>query len=290
VERAHAVALEALVTVADLVIVVTTPARYGDAVPWDLLARVQRLGSLGWVVMNRVRADLEGRLQVGHLVARATAAGFEVAADQVLRIPERPGIGVVPEDVVELADVLAEVGRDDAAAVIAHARLRAAADVASDVREWLDAVDDVVAGAGRRARTSAASSAAERETLAEDLLADPPGRSAHGAALLRLRSGSDPNDIEGRLSDAVVADLGARFGLAPDRATALLSEALEGVSGETRLAILLGTADESDMGGYSLRLSAGLVGSGVAEVPSLPAGLTGAVDHLHRLVGRPVPA
>jgi energy-coupling factor transporter ATP-binding protein EcfA2 len=290
VERSHARALDALVTVADLVIVVTTPARYGDAIPWELLGRVQRLGSIGWVVMNRVRDEVEGRLQVGHLVARARAAGFDVAADQVVRLPERPGLGLVRSDLDDLAGVLVEVGRDDARYVKSHAHARAAAEVARAVRAWLDAVDAVAAGADRRARTAVATSVAERDTLAEDLATDQPGRGAHGAALLRLRAGAETEDVVGRLLDAVVADLDARFGIGPEVARDLVETSLGDAPADRRLAVLLGDAGPDDQPAFHRRLAEGLIDVVDVPVPVVPAGLAGAVDHLGRLVDGRVPA
>src|SRR5690606_32019356 len=54
-EEANRTLAGRLMDAADLWLFVTTPARYGDALPWAALARAQERGTAVAVVLNRVR-------------------------------------------------------------------------------------------------------------------------------------------------------------------------------------------------------------------------------------------
>nr|NKB42329.1 ATP-binding cassette domain-containing protein [Ilumatobacter sp.] len=152
----HASMARALANVADLIVPVTTPSRYADAIPWDLFARRWRVGIPSLPVMNRIRADRDGRMQVGHLVARAAMAGLPLETEEVLRIPERPGVGILAEDIAELVDVLIEVGSEDRNQTVGQARRGAAVDGLGAARRFVDDVEELEAGLRRTKRMTEA--------------------------------------------------------------------------------------------------------------------------------------
>ncbi len=294
----HAVAVAALVGVADLVVPITTPARYADAVPWDVVRRIHHLGIPAMPVLNRVRDDREGRLQVGHLCARAALDDVVIEPDEVLRLRERPGIGVRPGDVAELVDVLAEVGRDDADEVAELARHGAAADAIEAAAGFVDHVDQLVADWRRSGRRTAAAAVAERHTVTEEFLAGPPGAATHGT--VRLRLGPDPDEAvlaaaADRLVAGVAADLEQRFGGDPTRRadqvrTAAEAAGAEGPADVTRLLLATtGTGPTADTGrggveAFLAHLAGLVVAAPMAMVVTVPEGVIEAIGAARRAV------
>lgn len=282
--RSHAATLRSLVGAVDLVIPVTTPARYADAVPWAVVARALDLGLPLMPVMNRVRDDREGRLQVGHLVARAAIDGVDIDLEEVVRIPERPGIGVLAADVAELRDVLVEVGETDAALVAAYARYGAAADAVEAASDLEAAVETIASTGARTGRRAAAAASAERVTIADELLASPPGAGAHGSVLLRLRDKDDEAlaAVEGRLVAATAADLVRRFGGDPAGRAADVRVAAAAVGADepaetARLLLATTAGDDERLRGFANRLAAAVVPAPVVVEPTVPDRLGPAV-------------
>lgn len=141
-----------LLEAADLVLFVTTAARYGDAVPWETLGRALERGTSLAVVLNRV----------------PRAAATEVRADLARRLKERglhatpiflvPDLGpheglLDPVHVTPVARWLDRVaGPDRARSVIARTRRGAL----TSLRPWVDELAEAVqaqvdAAAGLRA-------------------------------------------------------------------------------------------------------------------------------------------
>ncbi len=235
----HEAMARALATAADLIVPVTTPSRYADAIPWDLFARRWRVGIPSMPVMNRIRADRDGRMQVGHLVARAAMAGLPLETDEVLRIPERPGVGIIAEDVAELVDVLLEVGSQDRSQTIGLARRGAASDGLASARRFVDDVEEFEAGISRNRRLTEAAWQARRTTLAEELERDPAGVGIHAAVLLDLAGPEDVAAHAERLVHAAAIDLSARAQI-DDAAAAVRSAAAKaGATDDGSVATLL---------------------------------------------------
>ncbi|BDZ40754.1 ABC transporter [Paraoerskovia sediminicola] len=129
-----------LFAAADLWLFVTTPARYADAVPWDLLAAAARRHAEVTVVLDRVGPD-EGEV-VDDLVRLMGEHGL--VADRLVQVPEsglEDGL-LPPAAVAPVSRRLARLGADPAAR-------RHVAEATRD-----GAVDDVV----RRARGLASAS------------------------------------------------------------------------------------------------------------------------------------
>lgn len=87
---------EDLIEASDLWLFVTTPARYGDAVPWNALRKAAGRGASVAVVLNRVTADIAAQIR-RELVARL--AEEDLSGLPLFVIPESDDADI-PRDVV----------------------------------------------------------------------------------------------------------------------------------------------------------------------------------------------
>lgn len=87
---------EDLLEAADLWVFVTTPARYGDAIPWNALRKATDRGASVAVVLNRVTPDVAAQVR-RELVQRLTEE--RLAGLPLFVIPENPSVDI-PRDVV----------------------------------------------------------------------------------------------------------------------------------------------------------------------------------------------
>lgn len=137
---------QVLLEAADLWIFVTTPARYGDALPWEALRAGADRGASIAVVLNRVTMDIAAQVR-RELVDRLTSENLET-------LP----LFVIPEDTARQAtvprDVVGGLGRwlDSVAAASATTIVeRTLHGAAESVKEWLErlaeAMDDQSAAA-----------------------------------------------------------------------------------------------------------------------------------------------
>ena len=124
-----------LLEAADLWVVVTTAARYGDAIPWQNLRLAHSRGLQVAVVFNRVPLDVR----------------FEVRADLSRRL-EEAGLGEVP------LFVISDVG--------AHEGLLPDREV-EELRQWLTLATEGEQGRGIIARTTRGAWGALRENLGD---------------------------------------------------------------------------------------------------------------------------
>lgn len=122
---------EDLVEAADLWIFVTTPARYGDAIPWNALRKATDRGASVAVVLNRVTPDVAAQVR-RELVSR-------LAEERLSSLP----LFVIPEDdKVDIPrDVVGGLGRwlDTVAAASAHTIIeRTLHGGIASMKEWLE--------------------------------------------------------------------------------------------------------------------------------------------------------
>jgi len=135
---------EDLLEAADLWIFVTTPARYGDAIPWNALRKAADRGASVAVVLNRVTPDVAAQVR-RELVSR-------LAEERLASLP----LFVIPEnDTVDIPrDVVGGLGRwlDTVAAASANTIVeRTLHGGIAAMKEWLEQVaehmDDQAAAA-----------------------------------------------------------------------------------------------------------------------------------------------
>lgn len=191
-----------LLGAADLWLFVTTPARYADAVPWDLLRTAADHGTAVAVVLDRIEsgqrrevtAHLRQMLDKGDLAR----AALLVVEDVEVRADER-----LPQDAVrEVIDYLDEVAGDDAARrAIADATLAGAlGSVAGRVEvvvEAFDAQQAAVVDLGERADV------AHEHAVAGILDAIDDGRVLRGEVLARWHDFVGAGDWFRRLESGV---------------------------------------------------------------------------------------
>lgn len=243
----HAAAVGALIRTADVVVYVTTPARYADAVPWEMFAGVQARGIPLIPVMNRIRRDDEGRLQVGHLVQLARLRGLVLDHDEVLRIPETPERSY--PDAADLRHILEAIAEDDVAETRTVAEEGLVGDIVVRAEAVTERVGSLMAAAGRHASDRRVRIDRGRRALVDDLLATPPGVGAHGALIVRHRgtaSASETVSLEARLVSAAAADLARRSGVTGDEAAAAVRRACDRVGADgvsERVDLLLGLGE-----------------------------------------------
>ncbi|WP_062380090.1 GTPase domain-containing protein [Demequina pelophila] len=152
-----------LLEAADLWVFVTTPARYGDAVPWEAIRSGADRGASIAVVLNRVTVDVAAQVR-RELVSR-------LAAEHLESLP----LFVIPEDTAGRAsvprDVVGGLGRwldsvaSASAATIVERTLHGSAEA---LKEWLEtlaeAMDDQSAAAKDvRSEVRRCAAAAENE-------------------------------------------------------------------------------------------------------------------------------
>jgi energy-coupling factor transporter ATP-binding protein EcfA2 len=117
-----------LLAAADLWLFATTPARYADAVPWELLRTAAARGTQVAVVLARVE-ERDRAAVAGHLRSMLDDGGLDAAA--LLVVPHVDGAGALlpPAAVGEVRDHLAtRAGDATARRAVADATLRGALD------------------------------------------------------------------------------------------------------------------------------------------------------------------
>jgi GTPase SAR1 family protein len=122
-----------LLDAADLWIFVTTAARYGDAVPWEVLRAGAARGASIAIVLSRVTADIAAHVR-RDLVERLKAEGLESLP--LFVIPEEPeGLAALPGDVIQgLRRWLDTVAAKSATTIVERTMLGAT----QALKEWLE--------------------------------------------------------------------------------------------------------------------------------------------------------
>lgn len=150
---------EDLIESADLWIFVTTPARYGDAIPWHALRRATERGASVAVVLNRATPDVAGHVR-RELVERLGAEGL--AGLPLFVIPEDEDVNI-PRDVVGgLGRWLSSVAAS-AASTIVERTLHGGVETMKDWLEELAGFMDEQADAAREVRAVVRRSAAQAD-------------------------------------------------------------------------------------------------------------------------------
>ncbi|MDN4479277.1 dynamin family protein [Demequina sp. SYSU T00039] len=185
-----------LLEAADLWIFVTTPARYGDALPWEALRAGADRGASIAVVLNRVTVDIAAQVR-RELVDRLTLEHLETLP--LFVIPEDTARqATVPRDVVNgLGRWLDSVAAASAATIVE----RTLHGAAESVKEWLEVVAEAMdeqSAAAKDVRSEVRRSAAQVENEGGDRWWEtiPTGAlttrwqqaTADGGALFRLRN------------------------------------------------------------------------------------------------------
>jgi hypothetical protein len=122
-----------LLDAADLWVFVTTAARYGDAVPWEVLRAGAARGASIAIVLSRVTADVAAHVR-RDLVERLKAEGLESLP--LFVIPEEPeGLASLPDDVIQgLRRWLDTVAAKSATTIIE----RTMQGASQALKEWLE--------------------------------------------------------------------------------------------------------------------------------------------------------
>lgn len=155
---------EDLLEAADLWIFVTTPARYGDAIPWNALRKATDRGASVAIVLNRVTPDVAAQIR-RELVARLAEESLENLP--LFIIPENPKVDI-PRDVV------GGLGRwlDTVAAASANTIVeRTLHGGISAMKEWLEQLAshmDDQAAAAKEVRSEVRRCAAQAEVEGGD--------------------------------------------------------------------------------------------------------------------------
>lgn len=153
VEEHNRLLASALADLADLWLVVTSAARYADAVPWHLLRRTVRRHAATAVVLNRVDALAAAEVST-HLASLMTSEGL--GDSPLVVISEHPGSnGLLPaEAMAGLRGLLGALSRStQVQAALRRRRLAIAVDdlrqqvlaVVADDSDWADEVRSVLA-------------------------------------------------------------------------------------------------------------------------------------------------
>ncbi len=152
-----------LLDAADLWVFVTTAARYGDAVPWEVLRSGADRGASIAIVLSRVTADVAAHVR-RDLVERLKAEGLESLP--LFVIPEEAeGLQALPPDVVQgLRRWLDTVAAKSATTIIE----RTMQGATQALKEWLEKLaelmdDQAAAVKNARAEVRRAAARAEQE-------------------------------------------------------------------------------------------------------------------------------
>lgn len=122
VEVAHREIAEALLSVADVCLFVTTPQRYADAVPWEFLTRAQQRDVPLLYVMNRTRDNTEEVIE--DFSSRMERGGLDLVFAEVIPVKEQQTLahgGLPPVSVAHIKSILEELSAVDDELVIAQA-------------------------------------------------------------------------------------------------------------------------------------------------------------------------
>ena len=150
-----------LLDAADLWIFVTTAARYGDAVPWEVLRSGASRGASIAIVLSRVTADVAAHVR-RDLVERLKSEGLETLP--LFVIPEEAeGLVALPDDVVQgLRRWLDTVAAKSATTIVERTMLGAT----QALKEWLEQLAEFMdnqAAAVKQARGEVRRAAARAE-------------------------------------------------------------------------------------------------------------------------------
>jgi len=128
-----------LLDAADLWVFVTTAARYGDSVPWEILRQGAERGASIAIVLNRVTADVAAQVR-RDLVERLRREGLESLP--LFVIPEQAqGLAELPADVVESINRwLASIAKASATTVVE----RTLGGAFEAVKEWLEQLAELM--------------------------------------------------------------------------------------------------------------------------------------------------
>jgi hypothetical protein len=184
---AHRARAETMIDNADIVIYVTSAARYADLVPWEVLRRALSRGAPVIQVMNRIKSSTSGAL--ADYKTRLVSEGLESRVVPVHEHHMPRGSQLVPQAVIqELRDCLVEV---------VEARRSGSVEVVRSVLEaTLDEAGDVISGASEMATASSDATAKARDHLLVDL----------DRTVSRIRANSN-----GRLDLEPLADLASKW-------------------------------------------------------------------------------
>lgn len=147
----HRVQTEKVLLMADAAIAVTTPQRYADAVPWELLSDLTARGMPLRVVMNRTDRRSSGAVTDLASLLRRHKVGSVRSTDDIFTISEQRVRGdgrVAPASVKRILSELEDLGERHAA-VVAQGVEGAVARVVSDARFLARAIEDQQEAADR---------------------------------------------------------------------------------------------------------------------------------------------
>ncbi len=148
----HRVQTERVLLMADAAVAVTTPQRYADAVPWELLADLTARGMPLQVVMNRTDRRSAGAVTDLAALLRAKGVGGVRSTDDIITIQEQRVRGDGRLSNASVRRILAELetlgGRHEE--VVRAGVTGAVERVAADARLLAKAIDDLQAESSRR--------------------------------------------------------------------------------------------------------------------------------------------
>lgn len=146
-EEANRSLASRLMDAADLWLFVTTPARYGDALPWAALARAQERGTAVAVVLNRVR-DADAPALRRALLERLRDQGLVDAPMFVVPDAGPTTALLAPDAVADLRAWLTTLaGRDQGRAAVLRSLRGSLATLEADVRALIAAAEEQDSGA-----------------------------------------------------------------------------------------------------------------------------------------------
>jgi len=181
---------------ADLWLFVTTPARYGDAIPWTALRKATERGASVAVVLNRVTPDVAGQVR-RELVARLSEE--QLSGLPLFVIPENAAVDVP-------RDVLGGLGRwlDTVAAASASTIVeRTLHGGIETMKEWLEDLANYMddqAAAAKDVRAEVRRCAAQAEMLGGEQWYTEIG---HGPVEARWRQSTAEGGALFRLSNSL---------------------------------------------------------------------------------------
>lgn len=245
---------EDLLEAADLWIFVTTPARYGDAIPWNALRKASERGASVAVVLNRVTADVAGQVR-RELVARL--AEERLSGLPLFVIPENPAVDI-PRDVVGGLGRWLDTVAAASASTIVERTLHGGIE---SMKEWLEELAtfmDDQAAAAKEVRASVRRAAARAENAEGAEWFRTIGAGPVGARWMQATTDRGPLF---RLSNS----LWVKRRSARERRDAALAEIRSDLVAAVEAALAHAAAAATDGMMDSLRGSEGRVGPWLAE-------------------------
>jgi len=237
---------EDLLEAADLWIFVTTPARYGDAIPWNALRKATDRGASVAVVLNRVTPDVAAQVR-RELVSRLADERLETLP--LFVIPENDSVDI-PRDVVgglgRWLDTVAAASANTIVERTLHGGIAAMKDWLEQIAEHMD--DQAAAAKDVRSEVRRCAAQAEVEGGPDWYLAIGAGQvearwsqaSTEKGPMFRLknslwvkrRSAREARDAAlGEIRADLVAAVEASLSHAASPATAKMTESLSKAEG-----------------------------------------------------------